>query len=191
MIRICRNQPFSSNTLSLCGLSGRNISGPMRPSLAGLWCHLDSPYSWRDLNYYLHVDYSFDSVQTCWPPPLCVDPPRPPQPRGLSAFVYSIWMSDCVLLDTIAWFSLTISIDCRSKKVDGFSLVQMVVRISLYLWARPPREIYTISSWSTNILMDPKASQISLIFVCIRSPSYPSIGYCLALGEAATSEPSY
>ena len=95
---------------------------------------------------------------SCRPPPLRADPPRSARPWGRSASMYNIRLSDWLVLDPLVWLSSTISIDCKSKKDGGFSRVHIVGRIGPYLYARPPRQIYTISSSSIVTLMDPNAS---------------------------------
>ena len=58
------------------------------------------------------------------------------------------------LLDLI-WFSTTISNDYKSKRLEGFYIILMVVLNAPYLCVRLLRKICIISSSSTVILMEP------------------------------------
>ena len=122
-VRLCPNRPSSSSTRFLCDPSGRNTNNPSRLSLSSFWRPLDFPCLWKVRNYCLHVDYAFGSSlvsrHNCMPilhdhracPPQCTT---------------SSCLSVCSLTHQRG-FLRTISMDCRSKNVSGFSLLQIVV----------------------------------------------------------------
>ena len=66
---------------------------------------------------------------------------------------------DNILVDSPVWFSSTRSIDCKSKKDENFSLVQIVVGNDPNLDASPPTQT---SSMVT--VMETRESHISLIW---------------------------
>ena len=97
---------------------------------------------------------SMPLVYSYRPPRLCVNPNHPSQPQGLSAYVYNILLSACVLVDAPMWFSSTRNINCSSKKEDLFTLMEISVRNYPSLDTSPPRSTCIISSSLMITLME-------------------------------------